>query len=139
MQLKNLVNEVLTDAAFRRDAKPYRDVYFIKVLNPGDRKSLFVSFRYKLSSNDAIIVRMDIDLSKTDNNVTIGMSYLKVRERQSFTFFKKGMTIAHKNISEIINQTVVPLFVEKLKKVENIYGSDSSGNSIRSNENSSDL
>ena len=139
MQLKNLVNEVLTDAAFRREAKPYRDVYFIKVLNPGDRKSLFVSFRYKLSTTDSIIARMDIDLSKTDNNVTIGMSYLKVRERQSFTFFKKGMTIPHKNISEIITQTVIPLFIEKLEKVIHIYGTDTSSNSVRSNEASSDL
>lgn len=124
MQLKNLVSEILTDAALRNTPKPYRNVYFIKVLNPGDRKCLFVSFRYKSSKNEVFICFVEIDLDRTERNVSYGISFLKPKERQSITFFKKSEQILYKDIVEILKTKVIPIFVEKLQKVEDMYESN---------------
>jgi hypothetical protein len=124
MQLKDLVNEILLDAAFRNVPKPYRNVYFIKVLNPGDRKGLFTSFRYKSTKNEVFVCFVEIDLTRTDKNVSYGISFLKPRERESITFFKKHEFIAYKDIVEILKTKVIPTFVEKLQKVEDMYVSN---------------
>jgi hypothetical protein len=121
MELRKLVSEILTNAAKRNKEEAYQDVYFIKVLNPGDRTNLFVSFRWKSSKKEVFICRMDINLSNPNKNVLIALSLLKPKERQSTTFFIKRMFIPHKNIIEIINDDIVPIMVEKLEKVENYY------------------
>lgn len=121
MNLKNLVSEILVAAALKDPIKPYRNVYFIKVLNPGDRKNLFVSFRFLTSKKEALVCRVDISLNNADKNVMVGISHLKVRERESVTFFRKSMAIPHKNIVEILKQDVAPLIAEKLEKVEDMY------------------
>lgn len=121
MRLKDLVSEILTDAAFRNTPKPYRNVYFIKVLNPGDRKSLFVSFRYKSSKNEVFVCYVEIDLERPEKNVSYGISFLKPRERESITFFKRREHIVYKDITDILRTKVIPAFVEKLQKVEDMY------------------
>jgi hypothetical protein len=121
MHLKELVAEILLDAAFRNTPKPYRNVYFIKVLNPGDRKSLFVSFRWKSSKNEVFICFVEIDLTRSERNVSFGISFLKPKERESTIFFRKHEFVAYKDIAEILKQRVIPIFVEKLKKVEDMY------------------
>lgn len=121
MQLKDLVSEILIDAAFRHEPKPYRNIYFIKVLNPGDRKSIFVSFRYKSSKNEVFICFVEIDLEKTERNVSYGISFLIPKARESTTFFKKSEFIPYKDILEILKQKVIPTFIEKLQKVEDMY------------------
>lgn len=121
MQLRDLVSEILTDAAFGRTPKPYRNVYFIKVLNPGDQKSIFVSFRYKSSKNEVFICFVEIDLEKTEKNLQYGISFLIPKLRESTTFFKKREFISYKGILEILNQKVIPIFIEKLQKVEDMY------------------
>lgn len=121
MNLKNLVTEILVAAAIKDPEKPYRNVYFIKVLNPGDRKNLFVSFRFLTSKKEALVCRVDINLNNAEKNVMVGISHLKVRERESVTFFRKSMAIPHKNIVEILKQDVAPLIAEKLEKVEDMY------------------
>ncbi|QZA70535.1 hypothetical protein AH04_51 [Erwinia phage AH04] len=124
MRLKDLVNEILIDAALKNPPKPYRNVYFIKVLNPGDRKSLFVSFRYKSSKNEVFICFVEIDLNNTERNVSYGISFLIPRARESTTFFKKSEFIPYKDIIEILKMKVIPTFVEKLQKVESLYEQD---------------
>lgn len=126
MKLTALVNEILDDVAFMRDSKPYKNVYFIKPINPGDRKSLFVSFRYKTSKNEVIIAWTEINLENTNKNVTVGLSYLWPQKRESITFFKKRLLINHKSIIEILHQTVAPLIIEKLQKVEDSYVNNNS-------------
>jgi len=121
MNLKDLVAEILMDAAFRHTPKPYRNVYFIKVLNPGDRKSLFVSFRWKSSKKEVFICFVEIDLTQSERNVSFGISFLKPKERESITFFRKHDLVVYKDIAEILKQRVIPTFVEKLQKVEDMY------------------
>lgn len=121
MSLIELVNEILLNAALKEEQKPYKNVYFIKVLNPGDRKNLFVSFRYMTSKKECLLCRADIDLNRTDKNVFVGISHLKVRERESITFFKKSLAIPHKNIVELIKAHIAPLLAEKIQKVEDMY------------------
>lgn len=121
MLLKELVNEILTDAAFGHTPKPYKNVYFIKVLNPGDRKSIFASFRYKSSKNEVFICFVEIDLERAEKNVSYGISFLIPIERKSTTFFKKSESIPYKNILEILKLKVIPTFIEKLQKVEDMY------------------
>ncbi|QYN80042.1 hypothetical protein PQD71_gp149 [Kosakonia phage Kc263] len=124
MSLIELVNEILLNAALKEEQKPYKNVYFIKVLNPGDRKNLFVSFRYMTSKKECLLCRVDIDLNRTDKNVFVGISHLKVRERESITFFKKSLAIPHKNIVELIKAHIAPLLAEKIQKVEDMYESN---------------
>lgn len=124
MNLRNLVNEILLAAALKNPQKAYRNVYFIKVLNPGDRKNLFVSFRFLTSKKEALVCRLDINLANADKNVVVGISHLKVRERESVTFFRKSLAIPHKNIVDILKQDVIPLIAEKLEKVEEMYGTN---------------
>lgn len=124
MSLIELVNEILLNAALKEEQKPYKNVYFIKVLNPGDRKNLFVSFRYMTSKKECLLCRADIDLTRTDKNVFVGISHLKVRERESVTFFKKSLAIPHKNIVELIKAHIAPLLAEKIQKVEDMYESN---------------
>lgn len=121
MTVNKLVSEILEDAAFRREPKPYGNVYFIKVLNPGDKINLFVSFRYKSSKGEVFIATTDINLEQPEKNVYISLSFLKVRERESITFFKKRELINHKSIIDILKQTVIPLLVDKLNKIERSY------------------
>lgn len=121
MDLNKLVSEILEDAAFRRQPKPYANVYFIKVLNPGDKISMFVSFRYKSSKGEVFVSATEINLEQTEKNVSTSLSFLKVRERVSTTFFRKRLLVKHKSIIEIIRETVVPLIVLKLSKVEESY------------------
>jgi hypothetical protein len=121
MQLKELVSEILIDAAFGRTPKPYRNVYFIKVLNPGDQKSIFVSFRYKSTKNEVFICFVEIDLEKTERNVQYGISFLIPKLRESTTFFKKSEFVSYKGILEILKLKVIPTFIDKLQKVEDMY------------------
>jgi len=122
MSPKEIVSEILLNAANGIPEKAYRNVYFIKIIDGGDKKNLFVSFRYKLTNIDAVVCWVDIDLERIDRNVLVGMSYLKVRERKSVTFFKKGLVIPRKNIVEMIQQDIAPLLSEKLSKAEAMYG-----------------
>jgi hypothetical protein len=132
------------DAAYKKENKFYKDADYIKVLNPGDRKSIFISFRWKSSKKEVFICQTEINLDNTDKNVFVRITLLKPKEpvpkvtvkypnnvQESVTFFKKGLAITHKSITEILQLSVAPLIIEKLKKVENYYGTDSSSNSIR--------
>ena len=118
MRLEKLVSEILNNAAYLKEQKPYKDVYFVKILNPGDRTNLFVSFRWKSSGGEVFICRMDINLEMTERNVSFGIHHLKPYKRESFTVFRKVLTIGHKSIVDIINGTIVPTFAEKLNKLE---------------------
>ena len=118
MSIRKVVNEILEDGVFQRDPKPYKEVYFVKVLNPGDRKSIFISFRWKLSTDICLVCRTEINLECTDKNVSTAISILKIRERESFTFFRKRQAIAHKTIIEIIRNNVAPMLIEKIAKIE---------------------
>ena len=125
VRVEKLVSEILNNAAYLKEQKPYKNVYFIKVLNPGDRTNLFVSFRWKSSGGEVFICRMDINLEKTERNVRLGVHHLKPYQRESFTIFSKSLTIGHKSIVDIINGTVVPTFIEKLNKLEDmLHGSN---------------
>lgn len=121
MHLKDLVGEILLDGARRNTPKAYRNVYFIKVINPGDRKSIFISFRWKSSKNEVFICFVEIDLTRPERNVSYGISFLKTRERESLTFFRKHESIAFKDITEILTKRVAPTLVEKLQKIEDMY------------------
>lgn len=121
MQIRKTVSEILEDAVFQREPKPYKNVYFIKALNPGDRKNFFVSFRYKTSKGDVLLCRTDINLETPGKNTVIGISLLKVRERESVTFFRKSQAVLGKSIIEIVNSIVIPTIVEKINKVEDLY------------------
>lgn len=112
------VSEILNNAAFLREQKPYKNVYFVKVLNPGDRINFFTSFRWKTSGGEVFICRVDINLEKTERNVSFGIHHLKPYQRESFTVFRKTLTIGYKSITDILNGTVVPAFTEKLNKLE---------------------
>ncbi|UQT02624.1 hypothetical protein YUBABA_02100 [Serratia phage vB_SmaM-Yubaba] len=118
MGIRKTVNEILEDAAFLRQPKAYKDVYFIKVLNPGDRKSIFVSFRYKIASDICLICRTEINLEYPEKNTSIAISILKIRERESFTFFRKRQAIVGRSIIEILQKTVAPLLIDKITKVK---------------------
>jgi hypothetical protein len=126
VKLSRLVNEILEDAAFKREPKPYKNVYFIKVLNPGDRKMLFVSFRYKTSKGEVLLPHVEIDLDRPGKNVSVGVSYLWPQKRESITFFRKRQEVLHKSIIEILQQVVAPLIITTLQKVEDYYVTDSS-------------
>lgn len=126
MKLSRLVNEILEDAAFKRFPKPYKNVYFIKALNPGDRKSLFVSFRYKTSKNEVLLARVEIDLDKPGKNVSVGVSYLWPQRRESITFFRKRQEVLHKSVTEILTSVVAPLIIATIQKVEDYYVTDPS-------------
>lgn len=121
MKLSLLVNEILENAAFRREPRPYKNVYFVKVLNPGDRKNLFVSFRYKTSKNEVIIAYTEIGLENSGKNVSVALSYLWPQKRESITFFRSRQEILHKPIIEILKDVVAPLIISKLQKVEDEY------------------
>lgn len=121
MQIRKTVSEILEDAVYQREPKPYKNVYFIKVLNPGDRKSFFASFRFKTSKNEVLLCRVEINLEVPGKNTVIGISLLKVRERESLTFFRKSQAILGKSIIEIINSIAIPIIVEKINKVEELY------------------
>ena len=125
MGIRATVNEILEDAVFQRDPKPYKDVYFIKVLNPGDRKSIFVSFRWKSSKNECFVCRTEINLEYPEKNTSTAISFLKVRERESITFFRKRDRIVGKSIIEIIKGHVGPMIIDKLNKVEEYYNVNS--------------
>ncbi len=145
MELRKLVNDILMDAAYKKEAKVYRDANYIKVLNPGDRKTLFVSFRWKSSKREVFICRTEINLDNTDKNVSVGISILLPKDmtpkvngnkypnnvQESITFFKKSLAISHKSISDILQTSVAPLIIEKLKKVEDYYVTDTSSNPVR--------
>lgn len=118
MGIRKTVNEILEDAVFQRDPKPYKDVYFIKVLNPGDRKSIFVSFRYKIASDICLICRMEINLEYPEKNTSTAISILKIRERESFTFFRKRQAIAGRTIIDIVQKTIAPMLIDKITKVK---------------------
>lgn len=118
MSAEKIVSEILNNAAYLKDQKPYKNVYFIKVLNPGDRTNFFTSFRFKTSGGEVFICRVDINLEKTERNVSFGIHHLKPYQRESFTLFRKTLTIGHRSIVDIINGTVVPAFTEKLNKLE---------------------
>lgn len=122
MKLNELVNEILLNAAFKKETKPYRNVYFIKVLNPGDGKSLFVSFRWKSSKNEVFICTVDINLEDVSQNTRLSIALLKTKERQSTTFFHKRSSYVNKSIIDILKQIAVPTLTEKLNKVESYYG-----------------
>lgn len=125
MRVEKLVNEILINAAMGKEQKAYRNVYFIKVLNPGDRINLFVSFRFKTSGKEVFICRVDIDLSKTERNTNVGIHHLKPYQRESFTVFRKTLTIGHKSIVDILNQPVTDLIAERLIKLEGmLHGSN---------------
>ncbi|AEV89482.1 hypothetical protein OBP_045 [Pseudomonas phage OBP] len=126
MKLSRLVSEILNDAAFQRQPKPYKNVYFIKALNPGDGKSMFVSFRFKTSKNEVLVAHAEIDLDKPSKNVSVGVSYLWPIKRESITFFRKRQQVLHKSIPEILQQVVAPLIIATIEKVENYYVTDSS-------------
>lgn len=117
-KIGKVVEEIFLDAIFKRETKPYKNIYFIKPLNPGDRVQFFCSFRYKASNNECVICRVDIDLEKPERNTMIGISYLEVRKRQSFTFFKKNLHVLNKTIPEILKQIAIPELTEKLIKIE---------------------
>lgn len=132
MDVKSLVNEILEDAVFQRQPKAYRNAYFIKVLNPGDRRSFFASFRYRSTKDEIFICYVDINLELPVKNTSVSISFLKPinkeavdsyrpYHRESVTFFHNGLGIVNKTIIEIIKQTVAPLLVEKLNKVEGMY------------------
>lgn len=118
MTAERSVSEILNNAAYLREQKPYKNVYFIKVLNPGDRINFFTSFRWKTSGGEVFICRVDINLEKTERNVVFGIHHLKPFKRESFALFRKTLTIGHKSITDILNGTVVPAFTEKLNKLE---------------------
>lgn len=133
MRLKDLVDDILQNAADGNDPKAYRDIYFIKVINPGDRKGLFVSFRYNSSKKETFICTVEINLELTDKNVFTRISFLAPWAsnnpwgkgmRESTTFFKKSEFVPFKNIQEILKQKVTPLLTEKLQKVEDMYVSN---------------
>lgn len=123
MRTKQIIEEILLDCAFRRDIKPQKNVYMVKVLNPGDKINLFASFRMKTSKGEVINLRTDIDLEKTHNNVIVGMSLLTqpMIKRESITFFRKSLTIKHKSIVDILKSVVTPMLAEKFDKVESMY------------------
>lgn len=116
------------DVALGKPPKAYKNIYFIRALNPGDRIQYFCSFRYTNDKKDCVICRVDIDLEKPEGNVVVGLSYLlpfKTRMRESFTFFRKSFSIANKSIAEIITQTAVPLIAGKIIKLEGkLHGPD---------------
>lgn len=121
MDVKRLVSEILEDAVFQREPKPYSNVYFIKVLNPGDRRSLFVSFRWKSSKKEVFICTVEVNLEMADKNTRVYIAFLKVKERESITFFKRTTGIPNKTVSDIIKHSVAPLIAEKLNKIEESY------------------
>lgn len=120
MQTRKIVSSILEDALFQREAKPYKNVYFIKPLNPGDRKQFFCSFRFKTSKGEVLLCRVEINL-EYENNTVYGISLLKPRERESITFFRKRQRIVGKSILEIIQSVVVPVLTDKINKVESMY------------------
>lgn len=124
MELGLLVNEILLNAQRNNTPNPYRNVYFIKVLNPGDRIMLFVSFRWKSSKNEVFICTTEINLEHPTHNVTLNIALLKPKERESTTFFRKKSHILYKSIGDILHSHVIPIITEKLNKVENYYVKD---------------
>lgn len=133
MKLRDLVDSILQDAVNNNDPKAYRDVYFIKVINPGDRKGLFVSFRYNSSKKETFICTVEINLELTDKNVFTRICLLKPWAsnnpwgkgmRESVSFFERIEFIPFKNVQEILKQKVGPLLTEKLQKVEDMYVSN---------------
>lgn len=123
MKVQDMIEELLLDAAYKREVKPYKNVYMVKILNPGDRINIFISFRIKTSKGEVLLCRTDIDLEKTENNVRLGMHLLTqpMIKRESICFFKKSLTIGHKSIADILKQTAAPTFAEKIAKVESMY------------------
>lgn len=121
MELKSLVKEILSNAAIGNKEEAYKDVYFIKPINPGDRINFFLSFRWKSSKNEVFICTTEINLEKVERNVYVSICLLKPKERISTTFFKKYLTIGHKGILEILTDDITSIFVDKLKKVEDYY------------------
>lgn len=121
MQTRKVVSSILEDAVFQREAKPYKNVYFIKPLNPGDRKQFFCSFRFKTSKGEVLLCRVEINLEYPEKNTSMGISLLKPRERESITFFRNRQRIVGKSIIEIIQSVVVPTLVDKINKVEQSY------------------
>lgn len=123
MTLPELIKDILYNAAYNKFPKPYKNVYFIKVINPGDKINLFVSFRYKTKHSQVFICTLDINISKVERNVILNITHLKVIERVSKTLFRKSLTIGNKGVLDIVNNTALPIFIEKLNKLEeNIYG-----------------
>lgn len=120
-QIRKTVSEILEDAVFNRPPKPYKNVYFIKVLNPGDRKSIFVSFRYKTTKKEVLLCRVEINLEYPGKNTVVGISLLKPRERESITFFRKRQAVVGRSIIDIVTTIAIPTIVEKIKKVEAEY------------------
>uniref|UniRef100_A0AAU8KX99 Uncharacterized protein n=1 Tax=Pantoea phage Survivor TaxID=3232176 RepID=A0AAU8KX99_9CAUD len=118
MKTEKVVSDILNNAALNKDQVPYKNVYFVKVLNPGDRVNLFVSFRFKTSGGEVFICRADINLEKTEKNVRFGIHHLIPIKRESFTLFQKNLTIGHRSIVEIINGTIAPAFTERLNRLE---------------------
>lgn len=121
MEISKLVEEIIMDGVLQKEPKAYKDVYFIRTLNPGDRIQYFCSFRYNTPKKDCVIVRVDIDLEKPEANVMLGMSILlpfEKRMRQSITFYRKSLQVNNKTIVEILKQVAIPQLIEKLTKFE---------------------
>lgn len=122
------VKEILHNAGQGNQPNPYKNVYFIKTLNPGDGISLFNSFRFKTTKQEVLLCRVNIDLALTTNNVSIAISLMKqpMIKRESITFFRQRHSIRGKSIIELLNGIVLDTFVEKIEKVEDYYKQESS-------------
>lgn len=117
-ELEKIFRCIYKDCSYGNEITPHKNVYFIKPINAGDRKNLFISFRIKLKDGETYIFHFDINLDKTEKNLVMGITNLQVKERKSKTIFRKSASIANADIEAIITKTIIPTFIEKCLKIE---------------------
>lgn len=122
MEKTKLIEEIFLDSLFGRKQKERAGIYFPHCLFDDDPKKFFATFRYRFSKQDAIIVRVHINLYNEHDNVQLGLTHIKTVRgaKHTRTFYSNTRKILGRGLDEIIRD-VAPVLAERLSKAQVIY------------------